>query len=109
MNNFEIIWHGCSPSVGFILAKFHNSGYLTANYKLIIMNYLKKQYLELKFNIVDVPNRIINSTNLINVINGNHELNAPNIPKCFSQNSHSNTEKFSFCLSWDTNEWNFVK
>jgi len=41
----------------------------------------------------------------------NHELNAPNIPNLNSQNpiSYSNTEKFSFCLSWNTNGWNFVK
>jgi hypothetical protein len=40
-----------------------------------------------------------------------HELNALNIPNLNSQNpiSHSNTEKFSFCLSWNTNGWNFVK
>ena len=43
-----------------------------------------------------------------------HELNALNIPNLNSQNpiSYSNTEKFSFfffCLSWNTNRWNFLK
>jgi len=88
---------------------------------------LKNQYQELKFHIVDVSNGIyevsfqdlkqnlisistsnntnslnLSSTNLVNVINGNHELNAPNIPNLNSQShiSHSNTGKFSFCLSW---------
>ena len=39
------------------------------------------------------------------------KLIAPNIPNLNSQNSfsHSNTGKFSFCLSWNTNGWNFVK
>jgi len=96
----------------------------------------KKQYQELKFHIVDVSNRIIrllfniqsknlisnntskntnsvnlSSTNLANVINGNHELNASNISNINSQNliSYSNTGKFSFCLSWNTNGWNCVK
>jgi len=34
-----------------------------------------------------------------------------NIPNLNSQNpfSHSNTGKFSFCLSWNINGWNFVK
>ena len=53
----------------------------------------------------------LSSTNLVNVKNnGNHELIAPNIPNLNSQNpsSHSNTGKFSFCFSWNTNGWNFV-
>ena len=87
--------------------------------------YLQKQYQQLKFHIVDVPNGIIrflcrhlkqnlisnytsndtnsvnlSSSNLENVINGNHERIALNIPILNSQNpfSHSNIEKFSFCL-----------
>jgi len=106
------------------------------NHEKNLKKYLKKQYQELKFHIVDVPNGIIrflfgilkkflisnytsnntnsvnlSSTNLENVINGNHELSAPNIPNLNSQNtfSHSNAGKFSFCLSWNTNGWNFVK
>ena len=40
-----------------------------------------------------------------------HVLNVPNIPNLNSQNpiSHFNTGKFSFCLSWNINGWNFVK
>jgi len=40
----------------------------------------------------------LNSTNLVNVINGNHELNAPNIPNLNSQNPilYSSIGKFSF-------------
>jgi len=80
----------------------------------------------LKFYILNVPNGIIrfffhhlkpnlisnntsnitnsenfSSTNLVNIINANHVLNSLNILNLNSQNpiSHSNTEKFSFCLS----------
>jgi len=51
------------------------------------------------------------STNLVNIINANYELNASNISNLNSQNpiSHPNIENFSFCLSWNTNGWNFVK
>jgi len=59
----------------------------------------------------DINTVNLSSTNLVNVNNGNHELIAPNIPNINSQNpfSHSYTGKFSFCLSWNTNGWNFVK
>ena len=42
----------------------------------------------------------LSSTNLVNVLNGNHVLNTLNIPNLNSQNpiSYSNTIKFSFCL-----------
>ena len=53
----------------------------------------------------------LSSTNLVYIINGNYELISSNIPNLNSQNpfSHSNTGKFSFCLSWNTNGRNFVK
>jgi len=81
---------------------------------------LKNQYQELKFHIEDIPNKVsfqhlklnlisnnssnitnsanLSSTNLIHVINGNHEPNALNISNLNSQNliSYSNKGKFSF-------------
>ena len=79
--------------------------------------YHKVSFRHLKLNLIsnntsnDINTVNLSSTNLVNVNNGNHELIAPNIPNLNSQNpfSHSNTGKFSFCLSWNTNGWNFVK
>ena len=77
----------------------------------------KVSFRHLKQNLIsnntsnDINTANLSSTNLVNVNNGNHELIAPNIPNLNSQipSSHSNTGKFSFCLSWNTNGWNFVK
>jgi hypothetical protein len=67
----------------------------------------KVSFRHLKQNLIsintsnDINTVNLSSTNLVNANNGNHELIAPNIPNFNSQNpfSHSNTGKFSFCLS----------
>ena len=77
----------------------------------------KVSFRHLKQNLIsnntsnDINTVSLSSTNLVNVNNGNHELIAPNIPNLNSQNpfSHSNIGKFSLCLSWNTNGWNFMK
>ena len=67
----------------------------------------KVSFRHLKLNLIsnntsnDINTVNLGSTSLVNVNNGNHELIAPNIPNLNSQNpfSHSNTGRFSFCLS----------
>ena len=63
-----------------------------------------KQNLISNSTFINTNSANLSSINLVNVINGNHDLNAPNLPIRISQNSISlsNTEKFSFCLSWNT-------
>ena len=76
----------------------------------------KVSFRHLKQNLIsnntsnDINTVNLSSTNLVNVINDNHELIAPNIPNLNSQNpsSHSNTGKFSFCLSWEYQRMEFL-
>ena len=110
----------CTPN--FNVKKFKKvfkkalSGVKFSNCKCSNWNH-KVSFRHLKQNLIsnntsnDINTVNLSSTNLVNANNGNHELIALNIPNLNSQNSfsHSNTGKFSFCLSWNTNGWNFVK
>lgn len=102
----------CSPNVNYV--KFEQvfdkaiSGFKFSYCRSSEWND-KVSFQHLKLNLIsdnlsnNTNSANLSSINLVNVIKGNYDLNAPNIPNGIFQNpiSHSNTEKTYFCLSWN--------